>query len=187
MDGDMMKLPQGFTLFDLMVSIAIIGILVGLGAPSVEHMAAKSSADANAHTIWQTLAKTRETAVISGKETTFCGIDHNNRCVRDDIGALIIFHDDDRDGQLSANERAIYHVDLHYSGTVRLRASNRRYILYTHDGYANPYGSIITCPSNGNPRYIRRISTNPSGRHYQARDRNGDGIIAGAGDEPIEC
>lgn len=182
-----MKVRQGFTLFDLMVSIAITGILLGLGAPSVEHILAKSSADANAHVIWRTLTKTRETAVLSGKETTFCGIDSHNRCVRDNIRTLVIFHDDDRDRQLDATESPIHRVDLNYSGTVTLRASNQTYILYTHNGYANPFGSVVTCHSSGKSRYIRRISTNRSGRPYLATDRNGDGVVAGARGEPIKC
>lgn len=177
----------GFTLFDLMIAIAIASVLLGLGAPNLAHVLAKHTADANAHTVWRTLAKTREAAVLSGERATFCGVDNNNHCVRDDINAFVVFHDHDRDQKLGASETPIRRVELDFAGTVFLRASNQKHITYANDGHARQFGSVVLCPDNKKPQYIRRITVNPAGRPYLAWDRDGDGIIANADGSPIDC
>lgn len=182
-----MERQHAFTIFDLMMSLAIVGILLGFGVPGLEHLLARQASDATAHVIWRTLAKTRETAVLSGRETSFCGIDNNNQCERDNIQTLIIFHDGNRDHKLDGSDRLISRIPLDYPGTVTLRASNQHYISYAHNGDSKQFGSLVLCHASKEPQYIRRVTVNRSGRHYLARDYDGDGVIKGAGGETIHC
>lgn len=178
---------RGFTLFDFMVGIAIIGILLGLGTPGLSHFVAKHKADATARTLWRGLAKAREAAVLSGKPVTFCGVDSDGLCIRDDIRAFMIFHDRDNDRRLSGEETPIQRVELDFPGSVTLRASNQMFISYSHDGYAKQFGSIVLCHQNKQPRYIRRVTVNRAGRSYMARDLNGDGIVEATDGTVIDC
>lgn len=177
----------GFTLFDLMITIAIGGVLLGLGTPNLTHTVTQYSADANARAIWRALAKTREAAILSGELTTFCGIGSDGHCVRDDINAFLVFHDRDRNQQLSVDETAVHRIDLDFAGEVTLRASKQKHITYANNGVPKQYGSIVLCHVSKKPQYIRRVTVNPSGRTYLARDLDGDGIIASADGSPIDC
>lgn len=182
-----MRNSVGFTLFELMIAIAIIGILLGFGVPGTSHIFAKSSADANAHTVWRTLAKTREVAVIGGKRATFCGMDSTGNCVRDQIKTLTIFIDQNRNRKLDNSETLVHTADLKFNGRIKLRASNQRFIVYNPTGYVRQPGSIMLCHNSRDPTYTRRVGVNRGGRPYLARDRNGDGIIEAADGSPIDC
>lgn len=182
-----MKNRHGFTLFDLLIAIAIACILLGVGLPGLTHLFNKLSADTNAHAIWRGLAKARETAVISAATITFCGVDNAGRCVRDNITTFAIFDDRNGNRSLDSDEQPIQRIDVNFKGTTTLRASSHPFITFSHYGSAKQYGSIVLCHHSKNPLYIRRISVNAAGRTYLARDLNGDGIVAAADRSPINC
>ena len=182
-----MQTQKGFTLFDLMVGIAIGGILLGLAVPGLGRFIAATSADANARHVWRAIAKARSNAVVTGEKTTFCGVNEKQRCVRDKIKTFLVFVDHNDNHRLDDGDFLIDHFDVKRQGKVFLRASNSRYINYHSDGYASPYGSVMLCHKSKIPRYTRRISVNASGRHYLAKDKNGDGIIYDAYNKAIDC
>lgn len=183
-----MRQGAGFTFFEFMIAIAIAGILLGLGVPGTADLFAKRSADANAHAVWRALAKTREVAVMSGKRATFCGMDNNGDCVRDDIRTLAIFIDRNRNRRLDGKETLVQRVDLNFNGEVVLRAAaSQKFLVYNSNGYARLPGSILLCHKSKNAVYARRVSVNRGGRPYLVRDRNGDGVVEGVDGTPIDC
>jgi type IV fimbrial biogenesis protein FimT len=171
---------RGFTLIDLLLSITTLGLLLGVALPSMSDLIARYSANAHAQSIWRTLAKTRETAILSGERATFCGVDEHNRCVRDDIKAFMIFHDRDKNRELSSDETAIDRVDFDYPGEISLRASNQRQISFADTGYALQFGSIVLCHRSLKSAYTRRVTVNRAGRAYVTKeplDSNGQPIV----------
>lgn len=183
-----MRTLYGLTLIDLLIYMALLAILLGLGSPNIRDTLAHYKSDTAARTVWRTLAKARESAVLSGDTTTFCGIDEHNQCVRNNIRALAVFHDSNDDQQIDNDETLVTRTELKYPGSIRLQASRGKRVTYRHNGRPRQLGgSIILCHNSGKPEYIRRVTFNPSGRHYLARDKNGDGIIAGYDGAAIEC
>lgn len=174
---------QGFSLIELVITIAIAALLLGVGIPDLQQIFSKHSADAEARQILRHLQKTRELAVFSGRDMIFCGIDAEKKCVRDDITRFVIFFDGNNNRQVDENETVESELKLDFAGDVRLRASGKRFIRYFNDGTANPFGSIFLCPRRAEPALIRRVITNMPGRPYLGR-AEANGIVA---DGPANC
>jgi len=181
-----MTKDRGLTLIDLLITIAIAALLLGVGLPNFHSFFAKQQADAHAHQILRQLQKTRELAVFSGNEMIMCGIDAEQKCVRDHIRRFVTFVDQNGNRKVDAEDTVESELQLNYSGEVYLRASGARFIRYFNDGTANPLGSIFLCPKNAEPTLIRRATINMSGRPYLARPRS-DGIVTNADASAINC
>ncbi len=182
------KLPQiGFTLFDALITLAIISILLSLGIPAFSDFLAKAESRHVSHTTHRMLAAARESAMDLERKIKFCGIDKTLECTNEGFSQLAIFVDYNKDSILDDNDTLILVRDLSYSGNSKLSASlGKKYIQFKEDGSASQAGSIIYC----HPSYVHfssRITVSMPGRSYIARDLNGDGIVELTSGKPISC
>lgn len=179
-----MRSVKGITLIELLIAGAIIAMLAGVGMPDLRGIFLKHNVDADARLILRHLQKTRESAVFSGHEMTFCGVDADQKCIRDNITRFVSFYDRNNNRRVDSDETVESEMQLAFPGQVHLRASNSRYIRYFNDGTANPFGSIWLCPSQ-DPTLIRRIANQMAGRPYLHRtptggETDGETITCGA-------
>lgn len=181
-----MPRERGLSLIDLFVAIAISALLLSMGLPNFRHFMLKNNANTDAHQILRYLKKTRELAVLSGKEMIFCGIDAEQKCVRDDIQRFAIFFDENGNRRVDDGETIESELALNYPGKIYLRVSKTNHFRYFNSGETRPSGSIFLCPENGDRTLIRRVSTNLSGRPYIARPKS-NGIVARADGKPVDC
>jgi type IV fimbrial biogenesis protein FimT len=178
---------RGLTLLDLIVTIAIIALLMGVAIPNLDFFFRKQQADAQAHLLLRHLHKTRELAVYSGREMIVCGIDSNNVCSRDNFHTMAIFHDANENRKIDEVEKVESLLEFSFNGNIRLNASGTaRYIRYYAHGAAQPYGSFILCPHSENAHLIRRVTNQMAGRAYLARPE-ANGIVANFDKSPINC
>lgn len=164
---------KGISLIELLIAGVIITIVAGVGIPDLRQIFLKNNVDADARLILRHLQKTRETAVFSGHEMTFCGVDAEQKCIRDNITRFVSFQDRNNNRRVDTDETVMSEMQLEFPGQVHLRASNSRYIRYFNDGTANPFGSIWLCPSQQDPTLIRRITNQMTGRPYLHRTPTG--------------
>ena len=97
---------QGFSLFELMIIIAIIGIIAGIGYPSLEGFMNTTRSEGYMKSLSRQLAAARHQAVASGRVITLCPLS-KNQCTNDWSLPVSLFFDDDSNMTKAANENVI--------------------------------------------------------------------------------
>lgn len=175
----------GFTLFELMITIAIAGILVGVAIPSFTFIITSNRLTAYANELVTALNLARNEAVKRGMSVTVRKVDDNSSTNKG-AGAnwedgWDVFTDADSDGNFEAGDVLIRTYDpLKFSYT--LRGNNfSNFIRFTSSGQSNTNGSFVICDnSDGNDvpeaNTSRLIIVNSVGRGRMGLDSNNDGI-----------
>lgn len=180
-----MAREKGLTFIDLVVAIAIFSVLLGLGIPSFRSFMFKQNSDASVRQVFRHLQKARELAVLSGNEMIFCGIDEEQKCIRENATRFVIFFDANKNGRVDEGEAVESELNSRYPGQIHTNIP-KSFFRFFPNGATRPSGSIIFCPANHDPKLVRRVSTNLSGRPYIARP-NAAGFVVDSSRNPIRC
>ncbi len=162
-----MRLPRGMTLVELLVVLAVIGILLGLGVPAWSAMMRANQLATATNNLVAAITLARVEAVRSGHRATFCASLDGVTCTT--LGyhhGWIVFRDTDGDTYRDPNEPILASggpvegVSIHGNHPVV------RMISYTPLGQpktaggAFQAGSLFVCKG----RYGRRLVLSPAGR-----------------------
>jgi type IV fimbrial biogenesis protein FimT len=163
---------RGFTLLELMFSIAIGGLLLGLGVPAFRDFVRASRITSNANELLTAVYTARSEAIKSRATTVLCFTTDATAAVPDcagdgsqgwvvwvDVANLAVPSANDRNGRVDAGERVILRHGA-MPGTVRTQtqpAGNAGYIAYAPSGTARtlavagvPWAGIAICDDRGN-------------------------------------
>jgi type IV fimbrial biogenesis protein FimT len=141
---------SGFTLLELINTVAIFSIVVGIGVPSFQHFMATNRASSQINNLVSMLAFTRSEAIKRGTQVTLCQSSNNQSCESsgDWSNGWMLFIDSNKNKSLDVNETLLY--------TGQALSSNNKitfnggfgidnYIVYKPDGSAFPNGSFKVC------------------------------------------
>ena len=174
---------KGFTLLELMVTVAIAGILVGIAIPSFTSIISSTRLTTSANQLVTALNLARSEAIKRGMSVTVRKVDTNS-CTK--TGAVWkdgwdIFTDINNDDNCDTGDVLIRtYAPLQSSYT--LQGNNfSNFIRYTSSGQSNTNGSFVICDnSDGNnapeANTSRLIIVNSIGRVRMGLDANNDGI-----------
>ncbi len=179
---------QGFTLFNLMLSLAILGLIIGLGIPSYVSIIKKSTKNSQANLVFSSLQFARYLAVTKEKSVLFCFSPDKNICDRESSQYLLVFTDINENRQ--AEQEEIIRLDTFGNSkpSILLSVSGaRHYMRFKANGTTSEPGRITICPKDRKPEYASGIIVNFGGRVRIARDFNGDGIVEIRAGENITC
>lgn len=178
---------RGFSLFELLIVIAVVALLSVTAIPSFAALVARNKAQAATNQVLHHLASARSLAIHNGRTVTFCGLDADGRCTRENIRTFAVFIDSNKNGAIDDGDTVKARFDVRYRGHIALRASNTRYISFRPNGSAHPYGSVFFCPQGDGKELIRRVTVSPPGRTYVALAKGTTGIVANANGSAIDC
>ena len=131
------RLPRGFTLLEMMVTVAAVGILLAIGVPSFRYMANANRVAAEANNLLGDMQFARSEAIKEGQSVSICastnvGSTATPTCATGSVSSWatgwIVFSDSNGDGLINGND-------------IRLRTSN-------------PLSSSDTLVSNGSLKYV---------------------------------
>lgn len=175
-----MRRSAGYTLWELMFTVAVVAVLAGLGAPSMQRFALDSrlTADINAFVVAVQLARSeaakraRSVIVCKTVDRVGCGGDE----IRYDAGWMVFVNEDERwPPTRSAAEPLLFaHVPVIQGSIV----SNRP--LYEFRAYRrrSTNGTVTFCDSRG-AAAARAVIVSYTGRPRVA--------AIGPGDRPLSC
>ena len=79
-DPSMRRRPHGFTLLELMVTVFVLGVLLGVGVPSFFETIRSNRATADTNELVSALSIARSEAVRRGARVTLCGTSNGASC-----------------------------------------------------------------------------------------------------------
>jgi type IV fimbrial biogenesis protein FimT len=141
---------KGFTFLELIITIAIAAILMGIAIPSFQSLISSTRIYSQSRKLFNTLVMTRSHAITSGFRTILCPTIDGEQCHKGNKWhhQLIIFEDRNSDGKRNLESEPLIHTteaaeQLNiYSGSSYASTGARRKVAYYPMGHA--YGSTIT-------------------------------------------
>ena len=173
---------RAFTLVELIVTIAIVGILAVIAFPNLNQFAVGLKVEGEISELNRLILITRNTAISSGNTTTMCPLVSNN-CVNQWDKEISVFEDLNGDGVFNppAAGSTIGDVVIRVKDSInindKLQFSGGSSLIYSPQG--NLTGSTANstfsyCP-NGYTDESKGIVISALGRPYTSQDLDGDG------------
>jgi len=155
----------GFTLWELLCTLSIAGILVGLAVPSFRTFVldARRTADVNELVLAVQVARTE--AIKRGETVVLCQTFDGQRCGNDELGfgsGWFVFADRDhtRPPRRSDDEPLIYTYRPALIGTI---VANREYFEFRPIQKRSTNGTVVFCDERG-ATAARAVIVSPTGR-----------------------
>jgi type IV fimbrial biogenesis protein FimT len=179
---------RGFTLIEMLAVLLIVGVVLGIGVPSMQDLMARTRADSAIFQLQAMLGLARQNAITMNRDITVCGTRDGKRCSAEwREQPALLFLDTNANRTLDGAERLILLSEATSRAGIRWRGSGGRpYLRYSAAGGVREFGHFIYCPDDGDLRFARQLVVNATGRPRLARDTDGDGIVDD-GSAPLRC
>jgi type IV fimbrial biogenesis protein FimT len=126
--------PQGFTLLELMITLAVMAIALGMGVPTYQNMVARSQMSAAANDLIILVQNARGQAIRTRARVVVCPSTDGNSCGGSDWSQAISGVDENRDGTVDSSETVLRRASL----GARIITSNKATLplIFMPDGTA---------------------------------------------------
>lgn len=159
------RLPRGFTLLELVVTMVVVIVLTLIAAPTFDQWQARQRMNAALHAMHQDLLAARSHAIALGAQVVACPGSPLSGC-RDDSdwsGGWLVFHDIDADREFDPTEPLLRNTPAMERIAI-MSASSRRSLRFYPNGTApGSNGSIWFCGARG-PDHAKRLVLSNVGR-----------------------
>ncbi len=162
----------GFSLLELVIVLALFGLLCLAGMPSLSHSIQTHQADSGIDTLKKALDFARSQALSQKQTITFCLVE-DKKCSQRSSGEMFIFIDHNQNRQVDSSDTVLSYLKLpdDTAQLVLKAAFGRAYIRFKHNGEVMETAGISYCPKNSE-RFGRVIKVNGSGRSYPLHNHN---------------
>jgi len=181
-----LKRYNGFTLLELMTTVALIALTLTVAAPALTSMAERSKARESVKLIQRQLSLARVDAVATESRVTVCPLDTNNECSSDWNSTISAFTDDDNNRVRSNDERIISSIPANLSAHI-LRSYNNRAISFDYRGFSGFNAGTFSYCVSGVAKFGKALIISRIGRVREGEDRDGDGLQETASGKKIPC
>lgn len=141
---------QGFSLAELMITIAVMAILLAITAPNLHGFLARQELTSNINLLSSSLAYARNEAVNRVAGVVFCSSTNATSCSGSsslDKG-WILFVDKDLDKTFSVGDEMLKQNASAFKNFTMTLRNSATYIAYSNNGAVSVIAEIDTCPKN---------------------------------------
>jgi type IV fimbrial biogenesis protein FimT len=163
---------QGFTLLELMVTLAVVAILIMFGVPSMRDFTLNARLSAQSNEFITGIQLARGAAIKQQRNASICiSTTYSNSpptCTggTDWSAGWVVWVDQDSDGVLDATE--VLRVGEPLDGNATFTSAARTEFQYSPTGLVNGQDTLTLC-DNRSGETGRQITINPAGRVNLAR------------------
>ena len=160
----------GFTLIELMVTIAVLAILLSIAIPSYQDMVRSNRIVGQANHVITALNYARSEAVKRGIPATVCSSNGGTSCAGSKTWSTgwLVFADANANGTVDTGE-ALLRVWPAISGGNTLNAGAKNFITFTATGYATGFADTFRLCDTRGTAAARSIVINDMGRSYVSK------------------
>ena len=151
----------GFTLIELMITITLGAIIMGIGVPSYQDFVVKNRIQTQASEIRSSLAMARVEAIRRGLRVRVCPGQNGCDGSANWHGGWNSFVDRNSDNNIVANETQL-EVHIRLDGGSTLTGANN--VIFRSDGTAVRARTLHLCSANNHAQHRRRIAISSVGR-----------------------
>ncbi|MDO6563632.1 GspH/FimT family pseudopilin [Amphritea sp. 1_MG-2023] len=160
---------HGFTLIELMVSVAVAAILIAIGVPSFSEFIKRGQITEQRDMLYSSLMFARSEAVNRGHSVSVCVSSNQATCSTVGTGTVswasgwLVFTDEDADGALDSGDTVLQAVQSIEGGNT-LEWDDGGVIIYNNEGGSANAGTFTLCDASKTLSYARAIIISSSGR-----------------------
>lgn len=155
---------SGFTLLELLIVLAILGILVVIGTPAMDSLIESSRSKAVRQQLQVLLNEARSAALSNSEIITICSLDSGSGCGQEFQLPLTMFADTNRNAELDAGERILTQLNIELPDDHELDWNRQRYIRFWPSGGTGALTGSITYCHAYQEKYEFRIVIARTGR-----------------------
>jgi type IV fimbrial biogenesis protein FimT len=166
---------RGFTLVELLTSLAFAGIVLGLAWPAFADLLERTSAATARHRLSATLMTARSTAIMRREAVSVCPSADGRRCSGhgDWSGGWIVYQDPGHDAQPASAEQVLRRGDpMPVDATIESSAG-RTLVRFQRDGRASGTNLTLRICSRRTRQHIASVILSNSGRARTEAGRAG--------------
>jgi type IV fimbrial biogenesis protein FimT len=154
---------SGFTLLELLTVVAIVAIIIGIGAPSYKYVTTSNRVTAEVNGLLADLQFARVEAIREGQTVTVCPSTNGTSCAGGttwDTG-WIVFSDPTNLGSVDPSE-PVLRIQKAFSTGDTFTAGSAAVFTFNRDGFASGLAAALTLTlkdSNAIPAYKRCLKS----------------------------
>jgi type IV fimbrial biogenesis protein FimT len=156
---------KGFTILELMITIAIVSILVAVAVPSFNSMMISNSVTRDQDTFFSLLLTARSEAVKRGRTVSVCQSSNLTACdsTASWTDGAIVFFDANADGDIDTGD-VVLRINEKLQSSVNLAFTGGDHLTFNSLGQAEGNVGTFTFTHSNGSDYTRTISLSTTGR-----------------------
>ena len=153
------RTQNGFTLYELLITVLVIGVVLSLGIPNLTQFTANSRITGTANDLHAAFLMARSESARAKNNITICASDDTvlpRDCSDDWSEGFIVFVDDDFDGVRDGGEALLREHPSAAEGVSFAVADDATYFMYASTGLGRrdagdniPVSQVIVCDQRG--------------------------------------
>ena len=177
------KLTRGFTIIELMVTIAVLAVALAIAVPSYTNMLINNRMASKTNEFVASLHYARSEAVKRGANVRTCASTDGVTCATTgdwDQGWIVLV-------EATSTVLTVY-PPLSHGDTLVKSGLQTRAIRFDGNGMSAGFnGTVTLCDRDGDPKKARAVIISNAGRIQLAADGNSDGIVENGSGVNVTC